>query len=61
MLRGQHHERRPVKRVRPRRVDRDFLVTPVHREVHFRAVRLANPVRLHLLDLLRPVQLVQVI
>ena len=41
--------------------NRNLLVPSVNRELHFGTVGLANPVRLHLLNLLRPVQLIQII
>ncbi len=61
MLWSQYHERCPEQRIRPCGVDRNLLVPSLYRKVHLRTVRFSNPVRLHLLDLLRPVQLIQVI
>ena len=61
MLRRQHHEGGSIQGVRTGGVDRDLVLSSLHREIHFRAVGFADPVGLHFLNLLRPVQLVQVI
>ena len=61
MLRSQHHEGGAVERVGAGGVDGDLLVSSLHREVHLGAIGFADPVCLHLLDLLRPVQLVQIV
>ena len=60
MLRREHHVGRAEQRVRPGGVDGD----PVFGggfEDHLRAGGFADPVALHLLDSLRPVQLVEVV
>ncbi len=60
VLRRKHHVRRAEQRVAPRRVDRDL--RPGRRaEIHQRPRRLADPVALHLLDALRPVERVQIL
>ena len=61
MLRGQHHEGGSVESVGAGGVDGDLLIPAVDGEIHLRAVGFADPVGLHLLDLLRPVQLVQIV
>ena len=61
MLRSQYHEGRAVQRIRTCGIYGDLLITVLHLEIHLSTVRLADPVGLHLLYLLRPVQLVQVV
>ena len=61
MLRGKDHEGRAVQGVGSGGVDRDLLIAAVHREIHLCAVGLADPVGLHLLDLLGPVEGIQIV
>ena len=61
MFRSQNHEGCAIKGIRSGGINGDLLLSSIHREIHFRAVRLADPVGLHLLYLLRPVQFVQII
>ena len=58
MLRRDCHESRTVERVWPRSVNQQRIV-PGHFEFDFETFRTTNPVTLHGLDLLRPVDMVQ--
>ena len=58
VLRRKYHEGSAIKGIWPGGVDRDFFFSSVNWEIYFRAIGLSNPVCLHLLNLLRPVQLV---
>ena len=61
MFGSQNHKSSAVERIRSGCVNRDLLVRALHREINLRAVRLTDPVGLHLLYLLRPVQLIQIL
>ena len=61
MLRGEYHEGCAVKRIRSCCVDSDLLVASLYRELNFCTVGFADPVCLHLFNLLRPVKLVKII
>ena len=61
MLRCKHHEGCAVKGVRPGGVHGNLLITSVNGEIHLSAIGFANPVRLHFLNLFRPVQLIQIV
>ena len=61
MLRRKHEESSPVKRIRTGGKDRYLLIRTIYRKIHFCAIASADPVRLHLLDLFGPVQLVQIV
>ena len=54
MIRGDGHKGDAEDGVGAGGVDRAIVARLRHLEVHLRALRLANPVRLHLADLLRP-------
>ena len=58
VLRRKYHEGSAIKGIWPGGIDRDFFFSSVNWEIYFRAIGLSNPVCLHLLNLLRPVQLV---
>ena len=60
VLRSQYHEGCAVQCIRTCRIDGDFLVSSLHREIDFRTVGTADPVGLHLLNFFRPVQFVQI-
>ena len=59
MLRGHRHVGHAHQRVGTRGVDIERLFRPFNRKAYFDAARLADPVALHDLDRLRPVDVVQ--
>ena len=61
MLRRKHHEGGSVKCIWSGRIDCDLLFPVLDREIHLCSIGFADPVGLHLLNLFRPVQLIQVI
>ena len=61
MLRSQYHKCCAVKCIRSCCVDSDLFISSIHRELYLSTVGLTDPVCLHLLNLLRPVQFVQVV
>ena len=64
MLRSDHHERRPEYRVRPRREHVEDIVVTVRRDdrkAHRRARAPADPVALHGLDLVRPLDPLEIV
>ena len=61
MLRGEYHKGCAVKRIRSCCVDSDLLVASLYRELNLCTVGFADPVGLHLFNLLRPVELVEVV
>ena len=61
MLRCQHHKGRTVQCVRSGGIDGDLLIPAVHRKIHLRTVGLTDPLGLHLLNLLWPVQFIQIL
>ena len=61
MLGSKNHKGCSVKGIRSCGIDGDLLLSSVNREFHFRAIGFADPVRLHLLNFLGPVKLVQIV
>ena len=61
MLRSENQEGRAVEGVRAGGEDLDLLRSPLRREVHLGAIGSPDPLGLHLLHLLRPVQLVEIL
>ena len=61
MLRGQHKVGRPKKGIRPCRVDRNFCLGVLDRKNDLRALALTDPVPLHLLEGLGPLQKIQIL
>ena len=61
VLRSQYHEGSAVKGVRSGGVNGDLLLAAFYREINLGAVGFSDPVGLHLFNLFRPVQLVQII
>ena len=61
MFRSQYHKGCSMKGIRSCGIDSDLLVSSFYREVYLCTVRFSDPVCLHLFNLFRPVQFVQVI
>ena len=61
MLRGQYQVGRPKQGVRPGRVDRNLFLGALDRKNDLRALALADPVSLHLLEGLGPLQKIQIL
>ena len=60
MLRCKYHECCSMKSIRSCCIDRDLLFSSLNREIDLCAVGFADPVCLHLFNLLRPVQFIQI-
>ena len=61
MLRRQHHVRRPKQRIRPCGKNDNLFAGFLNRKCHFRAFTAANPIPLHLLQRIAPVDRFQII
>ena len=61
MFRRQHHKSGTVKRVGTCCVNSKFIIASVDRKINLSTVALADPVCLHLDDLLRPVKGLQIV
>ena len=61
MLRSQYHKGCAVQSIRAGSVNGDLLISSLDLEIHLGTVGFADPLALHLLNLFRPVQLVQVV
>src|SRR5690606_8678661 len=58
MFRREHHECRTVERIRTSSVDSDLFVAAIYGKANFRTLALTDPVALHRLDLVRPVEII---
>ena len=61
MLRSQYHEGCAVQGIRTGGINGDLLVSSLNLEINLSTVGFSDPLALHFLNLLRPVQFVQVV